>query len=261
MNTESNGPTCSPLLQGDDTLIAFCHKVTPLPSPILMDLSLTEKPQETPICANHETHEGAVGEQRDLAEKHQLISICTGAIKGTDEEAEVGQGIGRYEYMDIRRSDSSEGDDPELQRSWSETSVIGAAETWDTGDVVGVVKEEEKRQEAENHHNTDETTPLRGSLSSMPGPDVLTAGGGKVEEYEEMTGSGEVPDAWGHAEYENLPVKERAAPEEVGGARCAGIEEYIKVCAARGEPGSSTSFDNPDYWHSRLFLKPDALCT
>lgn len=261
MNTESTVPTCSPLLQGDDPLITVCHKVTTLPSPTLMDLSLTEKPQETPICASHVAHEGALGEQKDLAEKHHLISICTGAIISMDDQAEVGEGVGRYEYMDIRHSDSSEGGDPELQRSWSETSVISAAETCDTEDVVGVVEEEQKGQEAENHHNADETTRLQGSLSSTPGPDVPTAGGGKVEEYEEMTGLGEVPNGWGCTEYENLPVKERAAPEDVGGARCAGIEEYIKVCAGIGEPGSSTSFDNPDYWHSRLFLKPDAVRT
>uniref|UniRef100_A0A4W6FDK8 Receptor protein-tyrosine kinase n=1 Tax=Lates calcarifer TaxID=8187 RepID=A0A4W6FDK8_LATCA len=92
-------------------------------------------------------------------------------------------------------------------------------------------------------------------------PDVLTAGGGKVEEYEEMTKFGVVPSGWEQADYQNLPVKGRAVSEEVGSGRCAGIGGYIKVCAGMGEPGSNTSFDNPDYWHSRLFLKPDAVRT
>uniref|UniRef100_A0A674EF02 Receptor protein-tyrosine kinase n=1 Tax=Salmo trutta TaxID=8032 RepID=A0A674EF02_SALTR len=72
------------------------------------------------------------------------------------------------------------------------------------------------------------------------------------------------------AEYQNLPVlgKGRATTAEVEGGtstRCAGlgVEGYIKVCSGVGvvEPSSNTSFDNPDYWHSRLFLKADAVRT
>uniref|UniRef100_A0A671WTG1 Receptor protein-tyrosine kinase n=1 Tax=Sparus aurata TaxID=8175 RepID=A0A671WTG1_SPAAU len=82
-----------------------------------------------------------------------------------------------------------------------------------------------------------------------------------VEEYEEMTRLGVAPGGWEQPDYQNLPVKGRAAAEETGSSRCAGIGGYIKVCAGVGEPGSNTSFDNPDYWHSRLFLKPDAVRT
>uniref|UniRef100_A0A8D2ZPY1 Receptor protein-tyrosine kinase n=1 Tax=Scophthalmus maximus TaxID=52904 RepID=A0A8D2ZPY1_SCOMX len=99
------------------------------------------------------------------------------------------------------------------------------------------------------------------SGTAMPMPDVLTAGGEMVEEYEEMTRFGVVPGGWEQADYQNLPLKGRAVSEEVGGGRCAGIGGYIKVCAGMGEPGSNTSFDNPDYWHSRLFLQPDAVRT
>uniref|UniRef100_A0A672I1N2 Protein kinase domain-containing protein n=1 Tax=Salarias fasciatus TaxID=181472 RepID=A0A672I1N2_SALFA len=102
------------------------------------------------------------------------------------------------------------------------------------------------------------TTP---SGALMPGPDVPTAGGEKTEEYEEMARFAAGPSGWELAEYQNLPVKGRAGSEEAGGARCSGIGEYIKVCAGVGEPGSSSSFDNPDYWHSRFFLKTDAVRT
>ncbi|XP_017270714.1 receptor tyrosine-protein kinase erbB-3b isoform X1 [Kryptolebias marmoratus] len=265
MSTESSIPSLSPssnILQGGDTLIACCPKVIPLPSPTLVDVSRTGTLQvealTSAVGSNREACEGAVAEQRGLADTPQFTSACVSEAEGGDEQAEGGQGIGRYEYMDIRRSDSSEGGDPELRRSGSQTSARSAAETRDADEAVGVFKKEERGQETENHHNTDEPTHLRAIPSSMP--DVLTAGEGKVEEYEEMTGL-EVPDGWGPTEYENLPAKERAAPEEVGGARCAGIQEYIKVCAGRGEPGSGASFDNPDYWHSRLFLKPDAVRT
>uniref|UniRef100_A0A669EAW9 Receptor protein-tyrosine kinase n=1 Tax=Oreochromis niloticus TaxID=8128 RepID=A0A669EAW9_ORENI len=94
---------------------------------------------------------------------------------------------------------------------------------------------------------------------STPERDVLKAGGEKVEEYEEMNRFGVVPSRCKEAEYQNLPVKGRVICEEMGSGRCTEIGEYIKVCAGVGEPASNTSFDNPDYWHSRLFLKPDAV--
>uniref|UniRef100_A0A8C4F7P5 Receptor protein-tyrosine kinase n=1 Tax=Dicentrarchus labrax TaxID=13489 RepID=A0A8C4F7P5_DICLA len=124
-------------------------------------------------------------------------------------------------------------------------------------------KEEEEEEEEEKHHNTNKQPTLQENLSGMvmPRPDVLTAGGEKAEEYEEMTRLGVVPNGWEQADYQNLPVKGRAVSEEMGCGRCAGIGGYIKVCAGMGEPGSNTSFDNPDYWHSRLFLKPDAVRT
>uniref|UniRef100_A0AAX7UHD7 Receptor protein-tyrosine kinase n=1 Tax=Astatotilapia calliptera TaxID=8154 RepID=A0AAX7UHD7_ASTCA len=83
----------------------------------------------------------------------------------------------------------------------------------------------------------------------------------KVEEYEEMNRFGVVPSRCKETEYQNLPVKGRVICEEMGSGRCTEIGEYIKVCAGVGEPASNTSFDNPDYWHSRLFLKPDAVRT
>uniref|UniRef100_A0A8C5GN13 Receptor protein-tyrosine kinase n=1 Tax=Gouania willdenowi TaxID=441366 RepID=A0A8C5GN13_GOUWI len=99
------------------------------------------------------------------------------------------------------------------------------------------------------------------SFKYLPRPDVLTAGGEKLEVHEEMTGFEVVPNGWDHAAYQDHPVKEKAVSEEMGVVQCIGIEEYIKVGSAMGEPSSTTSFDNPDYWHSRLFLTPDAVHT
>uniref|UniRef100_A0A674B0M2 Receptor protein-tyrosine kinase n=1 Tax=Salmo trutta TaxID=8032 RepID=A0A674B0M2_SALTR len=110
------------------------------------------------------------------------------------------------------------------------------------------------------------------SQNPNPRPDGFTAVvDSQVEVYEEMHAFGGGSQRGDHqeAEYQNLPVpgKGRATTAEEGGAgsRCAGlgVEGYIKVCSGVGvvEPSSNTSFDNPDYWHSRLFLKPDAVCT
>ncbi|XP_072223458.1 receptor tyrosine-protein kinase erbB-3b [Leuresthes tenuis] len=270
MSTESIVLPCSTSsisLQGDDTTVALSHTVSPLTSPTLRALSPTEDKalEETPISAVRcnqvpEVCEVTVAERRDSVDKHQLTS----EIKTVDDQVETAQRIFRYEYMDIRRSDSSEESDPEQKRSGNQTSAMGATETEDTQLIARVLKKvHEGEEETKRCHNTDKQTTLHGDLSSadMTEPDALTAGVANVEEYEEMNGFGVVPEKWGHTEYENLPVKGRAASEDMGRGRCAGIGDYIKVCAGVGEPGSNTSFDNPDYWHSRLFLKPDAVRT
>uniref|UniRef100_A0A8C4EYG5 Receptor protein-tyrosine kinase n=1 Tax=Dicentrarchus labrax TaxID=13489 RepID=A0A8C4EYG5_DICLA len=63
--------------------------------------------------------------------------------------------------------------------------------------------------------------------------------------------------------YQNVQREREGA---VGGskARRSGFEPYVKVQAGVGvgEPAAGDrSFDNPDYWHSRMFLKPNAVPT
>uniref|UniRef100_A0A3Q0S9P4 Receptor protein-tyrosine kinase n=1 Tax=Amphilophus citrinellus TaxID=61819 RepID=A0A3Q0S9P4_AMPCI len=196
--------------------------------------------------------------RRNSTEEHQLTSDFIGDIRAVHDQGEPAKGIGRYEYMDIRHSDSTEGDESSQERRGSQTSAKSAAEEQETHQAVEVLKKEHREEEEkEESHNTNKQATL--SSTVMPRPDVLKGGGEKVEEYEEMNRFGVVPSGREDTEYQNLPVKGRAICEEMGSGRCAEIGEYIKVCAGVGEPGSSTSFDNPDYWHSRLFLKPDAV--
>uniref|UniRef100_A0A674EDZ8 Receptor protein-tyrosine kinase n=1 Tax=Salmo trutta TaxID=8032 RepID=A0A674EDZ8_SALTR len=138
----------------------------------------------------------------------------------------------------------------------------------------GAVVEYEYMDICSTMNTTDTKRPILESPN--PRPDGSTAMvESQVEEYEEMDAFG--GDSRGsqrvdhqEAEYQNLPVlgKGRATTAEVEGGtstRCAGlgVEGYIKVCSGVGvvEPSSNTSFDNPDYWHSRLFLKADAVRT
>lgn len=271
MSKESGAPPHSNigvLSQADVPSMALCHNTSPLPSQTFTaPLPVEDTETLTSISAVRikqvdEECEGNVEEQRDSTEKHQLTGDSDSGIRAVDDQGEAAQGRGRYEYMDIRRSDSTEGEDPAQKRHGSLTSAMSAAETEGTDKIVEVLKKEQK-EEDEKCHNTNKQQPLQGNLSSvvMPRPDMLKAGGEKVEEYEEMTRLGVMPSGWEQADYQNLPVKGRAVPEETDGGRCAGIGGYIKVCAGMGEPGSNTSFDNPDYWHSRLFLKPDAVRT
>lgn len=271
MSKEFGAPRCSDigvLSQADVPSIALCRNTPPLPSPTFT-APLPIKETLTSISAvrgkkEDEESKGNSAERRDSTEKCQIAGDCDSGFQAVDEQGEAAQGIGRYEYMDIRRSDSTEGEDPAQERPGSLTSANKTGETEEPDQSVEVwQKEHQEEEEVEKHHNTNKKPPLQGNLSSvvMPRPDVLKAGGEKVEEYEEMTRLAGVPNGWEHAEYQNLSVMGRVAPAETDNGRCAGIGGYIKVCAGTGEPGSNTSFDNPDYWHSRLFLKPDAVRT
>ncbi|XP_035015745.2 receptor tyrosine-protein kinase erbB-3b [Hippoglossus stenolepis] len=252
---------------------ALCSKASPLPSRTLMASLSAEHTAGvetlTPLTAVRRKHgdegyEGTVAEQRDSTERNLLCGDPERGIRAAEDQEEAAQVRGRYEYMDIRRSDSTEGEDSACERRGSQTSAEKAAVTQETDPSVEVLKtEREEEEEEERCHDTNKQPPHQENLSGVvvPTPDALTAGGEEAEEYEEMTTFGVVPRGWEQADYQNLPMKGRAVSEEVGGGRCAGIGGYIKVCAGMGEPGSNTSFDNPDYWHSRLFLKPDAVRT
>lgn len=274
MSKESGAPLCSTsvvLSQADPPSVALHRRTSPLPSPTLMAPLPAEDTAHvetlTPVSSVRSTqvdedYEGNVAEQRDSTDKRQLTeSPSASGIRA--DQGEAAQEIGRYEYMDIRRSDSPEGEDTAGERRGSQTSAKSAEEAEEADQMVEVLKKEHGEEEVK-YHNTNKQPTLQGNLSGMlmPRPDVLPARGEKMEEeYEEMTRLGVVPSGWEQVDYQNLPVKGRAVSEETGSGRCAGIGGYIKVCAGIREPGSNTSFDNPDYWHSRLFLKPDAVRT
>ncbi|KAA8591061.1 hypothetical protein FQN60_002004 [Etheostoma spectabile] len=275
MSKESGVPLCSTSsVLSKANFVAVRCKTSPLPSPTFMAPLPVEDTAHvdtlTPISAGRsekvgEACEGSIAEQRDSTEKLQLNGDSDRGIRAADDQGQAAQGMGRYEYMDIRRSDSVEAEDAAWERRGSQTSVKSSTEGKETDQIEEVLKKEleEEEEEEEKYHNTNKQPALQGNLSIMlmPKPDVHTSGGEMVEEYEEMTRFGVVPSGWEQADYQNLPVKGGAVSEEMGSDRCAGIGGYIKVCAGMGEHGSKTSFDNPDYWHSRLFLKPDAVRT
>lgn len=273
MSKESSAPLCSTgavLSQADATSVAVCCQTSPLPSPTLLarlpgeettDVGTLTLISDVRIKQEYEDCEEGVAQQRDSTEKHQLSGDSDSGIRAVDDQGEAAHGIGRYEYMDIRRSNSIEGEDPAWKRCWNQTSSKSEATTEETDQIAELLKRE--LEEEEKYDNTNKQPALQGNGSTtvMSRPDVLTAGGEMGEEYEEMTRFGVVPSGWKQADYQNLPLKGRAVSDGMGSDRCAGIGGYIKVLAGIGEPGSNTSFDNPDYWHSRLFLKPDAVRT
>ncbi|TMS19060.1 Receptor tyrosine-protein kinase erbB-3 [Larimichthys crocea] len=128
-------------------------------------------------------------------------------------------------------------------------------------------KEEEEEEEDEyvedsNYHYTNRQPKLRQALQDRKELKIQGRDEGEAYEYEDMdcfatVGPGDA------VVYQNL---RREAEGAVGGteAQRSGFEPYVKVRAGVGvgEPGAGDrSFDNPDYWHSRMFLKPKAVPT
>ncbi|XP_077592848.1 receptor tyrosine-protein kinase erbB-3-like isoform X1 [Stigmatopora nigra] len=205
----------------------------PLPSTTAVTLS-TPHEDTSPLSAeNHQVNENCRDCTAESPEEHQL------SIKESIQTVQAHPVNGRYEYMDIRRSESTE-------EEATKKSVDESHETFQ-GDVSQLGDTRDCQ-----HKNKQQT--LQGNVSSLRRPDVVANDG--RNEYEDMATFEGIPSGWDQAEYQNLPVK-----GEVGSSRCTGIGGYIKVCTGMGEPGNSSSFDNPDYWHSRLFLKPDAVRT
>lgn len=79
------------------------------------------------------------------------------------------------------------------------------------------------------------------------------------DEYEDMNAPGKVFAPGVRLEYQNFPAKGRMVSGEE--PHRVQMRAFRGACAGVDEKNSSTSFDNPDYWHSRLFHKPDAVCT
>ncbi|XP_056131234.1 receptor tyrosine-protein kinase erbB-3b [Lampris incognitus] len=274
----SRSPRDIPMLLGAPSAV-WCYKTSPLPSPTYK----SPRPVEDTICTEmqafsssvignkklNEGCEGSLAEQRDTSKKDQQHAghpeSGTGLVADQGEEHKR---KGEYEYMDVR-SFHSERENPVLVKHGSQTYVQKSTETEEmdskeesqSGEEVKkeLVKEEE---EGENH-STNKQSPLKESFKAASRPDLLLAAeAGQVEEYEDMGSFKGTSSGWEQAEYQNLQVKRRAvSEEEEGSSRCTGLGEYINVCASVVEPSSNTSFDNPDYWHSRLFLKPDNVRT
>uniref|UniRef100_A0A6Q2YUG9 Receptor protein-tyrosine kinase n=1 Tax=Esox lucius TaxID=8010 RepID=A0A6Q2YUG9_ESOLU len=144
-------------------------------------------------------------------------------------EEERGSNDVEYEYMDIR---NVRPDDPPAQ----DVPLPGAIPKRPMGGDM-----EEKMEEGQE------------------GLRMLGRRGQEADEYEDMD-SLAAPGAGDPVEYENL----QGGDEGAVGVQHSGMRTFVKVRAVVevGEPGSGDrSFDNPDYWQSRLFLKPTTVTT
>lgn len=152
-----------------------------------------------------------------------------------------------YEYMDIRSSLKA----TVYPESSSLEEGPGPADSVDGGEGLrrdGNNKDQEEESPKGEQEEVWVVQPraLRDGITTEP-----------VEDYEEMGAAKGISNTVDEVEYQNMP---RGGVMTKPGEITAGLEQYVKVRAGVGEQ-SNTSFDNPDYWHSRLFHKQDALRT
>ncbi|XP_066564643.1 receptor tyrosine-protein kinase erbB-3a isoform X2 [Amia ocellicauda] len=203
-----------------------------------------------------------------------------------DREEQQQQEEVEYEYMDIRSASLRHSNPVSATRRREEkTAVTGTGEEEGKKEKDQAGEEEGKGEEGEeevgegngdggredDYQYMNKQPKLRKSLQGVRGQGGRSPGssGGKqvgdLYEYEEMDALVVAPGGGGPVEYQNLLEEEEEEEEEEEGWRGGrgGIGGgFVKVRAGGGvERGGDCSFDNPDYWHSRLFLKPDAVRT
>ncbi|KAK3546894.1 hypothetical protein QTP86_003767 [Hemibagrus guttatus] len=149
------------------------------------------------------------------------------------EEGQPQQAVVEYEYMDIRNESMSEkahssSHEPREDAIYQNTHELSTP------------------KEGRNH---------RGSRKADEDPAITE----QPDEYEDMNACGKVCTSGVRLEYQNFPAKGRMVSGEE--PHRVKMRAFGGPCAGVDENNSSTSFDNPDYWHSRLFHKPDAVCT
>ncbi|XP_069010693.1 receptor tyrosine-protein kinase erbB-3a isoform X1 [Embiotoca jacksoni] len=154
-----------------------------------------------------------------------------------------------YEYMDIRGSEKeespSEHDPPPPPSPPSSARVRGEAEE----------NEEDEYVEDSNYHYTNRQPKLRQALRDRTELKVQGRDEGEAYEYEDMDCFAGPPPAEA-AVYQNL--------QRDGEAHKSGFDPHVRVRAGVGVGESAAgdrSFDNPGYWHSRMFLKHEAVPT
>ncbi|KAK5872340.1 hypothetical protein PBY51_013053 [Eleginops maclovinus] len=142
-----------------------------------------------------------------------------------------------YEYMDIR------------------ASMVREVE-----DEVG--EKEDEYVEDSNYHYTNRQPKLRQALQDRKDLNIEGRDEDEAYEYEDMDSFAALLP--GDAVVIHNLQREGEGAVEGTEAHRSGFEPNVKVRAGVGvgEPAAGDrSFDNPDYWHSRMFLKPKAVPT
>ncbi|KAL4646176.1 receptor tyrosine-protein kinase erbB-3-like [Arapaima gigas] len=199
-------------------------------------------------------------EEKDGPAKNSQHPDCDG---GSREDGLPKQGLKEEEY-DYLDSQCVEVDITNNGSVWKKQNTV-------TKEVLDPVEREKKTekenktelQEEECYQYNNSQPRLSQTQMSNGGLRVLDSRvvEGEENQYEVMDSIGKVtPQIKDQVQYQNT--------EDISGMRVEtglgkhnGLTGYVKVCSGVGEPGADRSFDNPDYWHSRLFLKVDAVRT
>ncbi|XP_029989818.1 receptor tyrosine-protein kinase erbB-3a isoform X2 [Sphaeramia orbicularis] len=168
-------------------------------------------------------------------------------VRGVHPQQEMNEV--QYEYMDIRGSENEEAppahDPPPLPPPLPPSTRPGRD-----------LEDEDEYVEDSNYHYMNRQPKLRQALQDQKDLKMQGQDEDEAYEYEDMDSFAAVRpgDA---VVYQNLQRGGESAYQ-------SGFEPYVKVRAGVGvgEPAAGDrSFDNPDYWHSRMYLKPKAVPT
>ena len=185
----------------------------------------------------NETPQPAVG---DIGEEEETADFSRADSKDQSETDAV-----QYEYMELNCSEREHN-----PQKW-DSHLPGAERGGDVERREGGERsdEEEEEEEEEEQYPYSDNQPVRVGVKGHCGEEA--------EVYEEMDVLGVARDCRRDgAEYQNM--------REGGGSGVgrAGLRGLLRVRAGVGEPGGGDcSFDNPEYWHSRLLMKPNAVRT
>nr|XP_040060574.1 receptor tyrosine-protein kinase erbB-3a isoform X1 [Gasterosteus aculeatus aculeatus] len=217
------------------------------------------------VSPRHNSHRSRPSKKRTSSTSSQ-VTACSGdttssvevrSIHNSDSEQQESN-EGEYEYMDIRGNENDE--------SPAVPDTPPATQARMGGEVDEDKEEEDEYVEDSNYHYTNRQPKLRQALREKK---ELKIEGREEDEDEDEAYEYEDMDSFaalrpGEAVvYHNL---QRDGEGAVGGTKAhqSGFESYVKVRTGVGvgePPVGDRSFDNPNYWHSRMFLKSNAVPT
>ncbi|KAI3370155.1 hypothetical protein L3Q82_024938 [Scortum barcoo] len=228
----------------------------------------------TPLTPRHSSHwlkpnnkrTYSVSSQATACSSDTMLSVevrggHTRSNHNSDSEQQGSNEV-EYEYMDIR------GTEKDNEKDESPPAHDPPPPPLTPASMGNEVEEEEEEDEVDGYvedsiyHYTNRQPKLRQALQDRKELKIQGQDEGEAYEYEDMDcfAALQPGDA---VVYQNLQ-RERAGASGGTEAHRSGFEPYVKVRAGVGvgEPAAvDRSFDNPDYWHSRMFLKPKAVPT
>ncbi|XP_041944084.1 receptor tyrosine-protein kinase erbB-3a isoform X2 [Alosa sapidissima] len=201
------------------------------------------------------------------SEDEELLEYEGEYVDPEDEAAE-------YEYMDVRGGRRANAEPAGLKSAFPNAGA--RVELTPTIERAWSEDDGEDEYVEEDYEYMNRQPKLKGRLAGKAGQDSqrLRVGKGEAYEYEDMEclSVGPAAGAGEAVEYQNIQSE---ADEEEGAAtpqaeeepetqQPAGVGPFIRVRAGVGvgdQGGGDQSFDNPDYWHSRLYNKANAVRT
>ncbi|XP_047204615.1 receptor tyrosine-protein kinase erbB-3a isoform X2 [Girardinichthys multiradiatus] len=210
--------------------------------------------KQTPVSQRHKPHLLRSSKRRTYSLSSQATTYSQDTTFSIDvrgrqttsknklDSTQQGSKEVQYEYMDIRCNDCEEAP-PE--HAPPKPPILPR--------MRGVAKEGEEDEYVESGDYQQPTQQQTVADNKEPCSD-----NNEADEYEDMGCFAASPTADDAVVYQNM---QREGERAVGGTG-TGFDPHVRVRNGAGEPAATEkSFDNPGYWHSKMFLKPNVMPT